>query len=78
MGRQICDAADIDDEEDVFLITNDEGDTNRVVAMIQTEFYDSDLQFYRGYIDEITNKELSIDEYNRLEGNKWSKTKGFT
>ncbi|HHY04102.1 MAG TPA: S-layer homology domain-containing protein [Thermoanaerobacterales bacterium] len=75
VGRQICDAADIDDEEDVFLITNDEGDTNRVVAMIQTEFYDSDLQFYRGYIDEITNKELSIDEYNRLEGNKWSKTR---
>lgn len=67
--------SDIDEDMDVFLVTNRENGNNRAVLVYQPEFYPVNMKIFRGKIDEISRDKLAVDHYSKLENNRWSSKK---
>ncbi len=72
-GNETADLFTIDEDRDVFLITNKSGKINNAVAVVQPEYYGADVEIYKGLIDEIYRNGFSICRYSYLENHKWSK-----
>jgi len=74
-GKDFSGIQSIDEEGQIFVVTNKDNDLNRAVIVFQPEFYDPSISLWKGYIDEITRRGLEIDHYRTLEYNNWTKEK---
>jgi hypothetical protein len=73
--NETADVSTIDEDREVFLITNKSGEVNNAVAVVQPEYYGVDMEIYKGRIDEIYRNGFSICRYGYLENHKWSKVR---
>lgn len=74
-GKDFTGIESIDEDGQIFLLTNKDEDINRAVIIMQPEFYDSSFTVSQGNVDEITRRGLEIDHYKTLENNSWSRAK---